>query len=193
MYMYVCAAGLIGAERAKDGDDATSRLTYEIFSLLEAKFLFGAGDIATRHLPAVLTPAAACIPPAGNNKVCVLSVDGGARASDGLLAAAAALVRLEASLRRRSGIPSARLPDFFDLAAGSGGVLVSLLFARGPPGRPLYSADDALAFLLRRLRHRRSSTWSSAVVLRRRGLRQGVRRADTAGHSEAIAGPVLRD
>ncbi|KAF8714066.1 hypothetical protein HU200_028062 [Digitaria exilis] len=67
------AAGLSGDglnERDKDDDDAagSGRLTYEIFSLLEAKFLFGAGDIAPRHLPALLTPAAAAIPPAGNSK-----------------------------------------------------------------------------------------------------------------------------
>ncbi|KAF8732301.1 hypothetical protein HU200_016283 [Digitaria exilis] len=152
-----------GFSGAKD-DDAASRLTYEIFSLLEAKFLFGAGDVARRHLPGLTSSV-----PSG--KVCVLSIDGGARASDGLLAAAA-LVRLEASLRRRSGNPAARLPDFFDVAAGSGagGVLAALLFARGPLGLPLYSTDDALAFLLRRLRHRRS-TWSSraagSLVLRR--------------------------
>ncbi|KAG2631623.1 patatin-like protein 3 isoform X2 [Panicum virgatum] len=123
------------AEEGTKGDDAAGRLTYEIFSLLEAKFLFGA-------------PRAAAV-----DKVCVLSIDGGARASDGLLAGAA-LVRLEAALRRRAGSPAARLPDFFDVAAGSGagGVLAALLFARGPRGRPLYAAEDALAFLLRRVR-----------------------------------------
>ncbi|KAF8714065.1 hypothetical protein HU200_028061 [Digitaria exilis] len=172
------AGGLSGA---KD-DDAASRLTYEIFSLLEAKFLFGAGDVARRHLPGLTSSV-----PSG--KVCVLSIDGGARASDGLLAAAA-LVRLEASLRRRSGNPAGRLPDFFDVAAGSGagGVLAALLFARGPLGRPLYSADDALAFLLRRLRHRRSSTWSSAVVLRRGGGS-----SSAAAFSKAFGELTLRD
>ena len=122
------------AEEGTKGDDAAGRLTYEIFSLLEAKFLFGP-------------------PRAAAGKVCVLSIDGGARASDGLLAGAT-LVRLEAALRRRAGSPAARLPDFFDVAAGSGagGVLAALLFARGPRGRPLYAAEDALAFLLRRVR-----------------------------------------
>ncbi|KAL6647072.1 hypothetical protein ACP70R_014509 [Stipagrostis hirtigluma subsp. patula] len=132
-----------GAERGKDDGDAAGRLTYEIFSILETKFLFGGGS-------AELLPRA---PSAARGKVCVLSIDGGARPADGLLAGAA-LVRLEAALRRRAGSQAARLPDFFDVAAGSGagGVLAAMLFARGPRGRPLYSADDALGFLLRRVR-----------------------------------------
>ena len=135
------------AEEGTKGDDAAGRLTYEIFSLLEAKFLFGRGDVAAGPGPGPPRAVAA------GGRVCVLSIDGGARASDGLLAGAT-LVRLEAALRRRAGSPAARLPDFFDVAAGSGagGVLAALLFARGPRGRPLYAAEDALAFLLRRVR-----------------------------------------
>ncbi|CAN6213091.1 unnamed protein product [Urochloa humidicola] len=156
------AEDLAGAEQIKD-DDAAGRLTYEIFSLLEAKFLFGGRDAAAVLHP----PLAAGAPRAA--KVCVLSIDGGARLSDGLLAAAA-LVRLEAALRRRSGSPAARLADFFDVAAGSGagGVLAALLFARGAHGRPLHTAEDALAFLLRRVR-RRTGTTTWPAVLRRRG------------------------
>ena len=52
-------------------------------------------------------------------EVCVLSIDGGARATDNLLAGAA-LVRLEAALPRRAGSSAARLANFFDAAAGSG-------------------------------------------------------------------------
>ncbi|CAN6181202.1 unnamed protein product [Urochloa humidicola] len=155
------AEDLAGAEQGKD-DDASGRLTYEIFSLLEAKFLFGGRD--------AIHPALAAGPPrAATGKVCVLSIDGGARLSDGLLAAAA-LVRLEAALRWRSGSPGARVADFFDVAAGSGagGVLAALLFARGPHGRPLHTAEDALAFLLRRVRRRGTTTWP-AMLLRRTG------------------------
>ncbi|RCV09455.1 hypothetical protein SETIT_2G030200v2 [Setaria italica] len=156
------AADLSGAERGKD-DDAAGRLTYEIFSLLEAKFLFGR-DVGL--VPAGLPRAA---PAAG--KVCVLSIDGGARAADGLLAGAA-LVRLEAALRRRAGSPAARLADFFDVAAGSGagGVLAAMLFARGPRGRPMYTAEDALAFLLRRVRW---GTWYPRAGVAVRLLRRG--------------------
>ncbi|CAL5067104.1 unnamed protein product [Urochloa decumbens] len=171
--METAAEDVTGAEQVKD-DDAAGRLTYEIFSLLEAKFLFGSRNAAAAARPGLLLPApTASAAGADKAKVCVLSIDGGARASDGLLAAAA-LVRLEAALRRRTGSPAARLADFFDVAAGSGagGVLAALLFARGPRGRPLYTAEDALAFLLRRVRR---GTWSSRagagiqLVVRRRG------------------------
>ncbi|CAN6209295.1 unnamed protein product [Urochloa humidicola] len=166
--MEATAEELAGAENGK-GEDAAGRLTYEIFSLLEAKFLFGG------------RPAAAAAGGAG--KVCVLSIDGGARLSDGLLAAAA-LVRLEAALRRLSGSPAARLADFFDVAAGSGagGVLAALLFARGPRGRPLYTAEDALAFLLRRVRRRRGA--AAAAWLRRGGA---------AAFGKALGELTLRD
>jgi hypothetical protein len=145
------AADLAAADReqGKDDVDAASRLPYEIFSLLESKFLFGC-DVPGGLFPTAVGPPRSCAA-ASTGKVCVLSIDGGARAADGLLAGAA-LVRLEAALRRRAGSPAARLADFFDVVAGSGagGVLAALLFARGPRGRPMCTADEALAFLLRR-------------------------------------------
>jgi patatin-like phospholipase/acyl hydrolase len=168
-------------------DDAAGRLTHEIFSLLETKFLFGCGGSGVVPRP-ISGPAGSFPPhhaaPAPGNKVCVLSIDGGARPADGLLAAAA-LVRLEAALRRRAGKEDARLPDFFDVAAGSGagGVLAAMLFARGPDGRAAYSADDALAFLLRRV----GRGWSSAgggLLLRRRLA---------AAFGRAFGGLTLRD
>ncbi|CAO2037895.1 unnamed protein product [Urochloa humidicola] len=42
------AEDLAGAEQGKD-DDAAGRLTYEIFSLVEAKVLFGSRDAAVLH------------------------------------------------------------------------------------------------------------------------------------------------
>jgi len=64
-------------------------------------------------------PCAAAPPPAPTGEVCVLSIDSGTLATDGLLAGAA-LVHLEAALQRRAGSPAARLADFFDAATGSG-------------------------------------------------------------------------
>lgn len=95
--------------------------------------------------------------------MCILSIDGGGRAADGLLAGAA-LARLESSLRTRSGDPSARISDFFDVLAGSGagGVLACMLSARSPHGRPLFSAEEALQFLIKNLK----KTWSK----KRKGL-----------------------
>ncbi|KAJ1287716.1 hypothetical protein BS78_02G032200 [Paspalum vaginatum] len=165
-------------EHGKD-DDAAGRLTYEIFSLLETKFLFGRDG--ARFPPS----AAGC-------KVCVLSIDGGARASDGLLAGAA-LVRLEAALRRRSGSPAARLADFFDVAAGSGagGVLAAMLFARGPCGRPMYSAEEALGFLLRRA----ASRWGRwpPLLLPRGGRRRLLPSSSAAAFGRAFGDLTLRD
>jgi patatin-like phospholipase/acyl hydrolase len=115
---------------------AMDKLSYDIFSLLESKFLFGP-----------VTPARAFL--GGGGRVRVLSIDGcGAAAEDALLAAAA-LARLEAGLRKEAGDPGARVAEFFDVAAGAGagGVLAALLLLRGADGRPRYSAEDALAFV----------------------------------------------
>ncbi|XP_039139652.1 patatin-like protein 3 [Dioscorea cayenensis subsp. rotundata] len=107
------------------------KLSFEIFSILESKFLFspcaGAGS--------------------GNGKVRILSID----ASGDAILAAACLARLEASLRKRSSNPSALLSDFFDLASGSGpgGFLAALLFTPRPDGSPPISTDDALRLLLK--------------------------------------------
>ena len=114
------------------------KLSYEIFSLLESKFLFGAAG----------TPARAFL---DGGRVRVLAIDGcgaGAGAEDALLAAAA-LARLEAGLREQAGDPDARVADFFDVAAGAGAgaVLAAMLFLRGPDGRPRYTAQEALAFV----------------------------------------------
>lgn len=120
------------------------KLSYEIFSLLESKFLFGGAGC----LSGPGTPARPFLR-ANDSRVRVLAIDGcGAGAGDALLAAAA-LARLEAGLRRRAGDPDARVADFFDVAAGAGagGVLAAMLFLRGPDGRPRYTAEEALAFV----------------------------------------------
>ncbi|RLN16085.1 patatin-like protein 3 [Panicum miliaceum] len=120
------------------------KLSYEIFSLLESKFLFGAANGCLSSGPG--TPAKAIF---DGGRVRVLAIDGcGAGAEDALLAAAA-LARLEAKLREQAEDPDARVADFFDVAAGSGagGVLAVMLFLRGPDGRPRYSAQEALAFV----------------------------------------------
>uniref|UniRef100_A0A0E0LH38 Patatin n=1 Tax=Oryza punctata TaxID=4537 RepID=A0A0E0LH38_ORYPU len=151
-------------------DDAADRLTYEIFSILESKFLFGYGGGGGETKSLQCSGGGVALPVSRGNRVCVLSIDGGARPEDGLLAAAA-LVRLEAAVQRRAGSKAARLADFFDVAAGSGagGVLAAMLFARGPCGRPMYSADDALGFLLRRVRRRGWSARAGGLLRRPTG------------------------
>ncbi|EEC69662.1 hypothetical protein OsI_39083 [Oryza sativa Indica Group] len=122
------------------------KLSYEIFSLLESNFLFGAGGGGgggVCSLPG--TPGRALL----GGKVRVLAIDGCGPGPGDALLAAAALVRLETALREKSGDGDARVADFFDAAAGAGagGVLAAMLFLKGADGRPRYTAADALAFV----------------------------------------------
>lgn len=139
-------------EQAFDVD----KLSYEIFSILESKFLFGYDDtnlFLPGSLPSTPTRSASYSP---TFRVRILSIDGGSRFSDALLAASS-LVRLETTLRERTGDPMARVADFFDCAAGSGagGVLASMLFARGSTGKSLFSAGEAFTILSREInRHK---------------------------------------
>lgn len=116
-----------------DSNLHADKITSEIFSILENKFLFGNTHFPLHHFN----------PSAHPGKVRILSIDGG----DPFLAAAS-LAHLESSLRRHS--PSASLSDFFDIGAGSGsgGILAALLFTRGPDNRPILSAADALHFVV---------------------------------------------
>ncbi|XP_020402122.1 patatin-like protein 3 [Zea mays] len=153
------------------------KLSYEIFSLLESKFLFGGGSVPG-------TPARAAAPGPGEDRgrVRVLAIDGCGPGPGDALLAAAALARLEAALRARAGDPGARVADFFDAAAGAGagGVLAAMLFVRGDDGRARYTAADALAFVAASLG--RGGGWGSGggggvrgkwAALFRRGGRRG--------------------
>lgn len=128
----------------------TDKLSYEIFSILESKFLFGYGK--SNHLLHAAPPQTVSAASSSTGRIRILSVDT-AGATDGLLAAAS-LAQLESSLEKLSGVAPARIADFFDVAAGSGvgGVLVALLFTRGHGGRPLLSAAEALEFIARNRR-----------------------------------------
>ncbi|KAJ0975740.1 hypothetical protein J5N97_017705 [Dioscorea zingiberensis] len=145
------------------------KLSYEIFSILETKFLFGCDDDKLGSI-AGTPPETPSKPRGSSGKVRILSIDGGG-ASDGLFAAVS-LTRLETSLRRRSGDPSVRIADFFDLASGSGpgGVLAALLFSRGPNGRPLFSAEEALAFLSENLRRISNAVSKKGIFWKRSGI-----------------------
>ncbi|XP_017230821.1 patatin-like protein 7 [Daucus carota subsp. sativus] len=127
------------------------KLTSEIFSILENKFLFGeyVNDpqlFSAKHqaLPLEQLKSGKHI----TGKVRVLAIDGGG-ATDGVLSGKA-LVHLESCLREKSGDPNARIADFFDVVAGSGagGVLAALLFTAGKDGRPIFTATEALNFVV---------------------------------------------
>ncbi|CAL9166657.1 unnamed protein product, partial [Musa hybrid cultivar] len=118
------------------------KLSYEIFSVLESKFLFGLDDPNKLFFPTSSYSSAGASPrtaAGARGRIRILSIDGGGSPSDALLAAVA-LARLESSLRHRSGDPSARVAYMFDVAAGSGagGVLVAMLFTRDHDGRPFF-------------------------------------------------------
>ncbi|XP_072955075.1 patatin-like protein 7 [Typha angustifolia] len=141
------------------------KLNYEIFSILESKFLFGYDDHKL-WVPKAPPAAAAASEPSIKNqrgKVCVLCIDGGGMR--GLLPGKA-LAHLEQALKSKSGDPEARISDFFDVAAGTGvgGVFAAMLFASRDGGRPLFRADDTWRFLAdhagRLFRKPRSSTSS---------------------------------
>ncbi|TVU47702.1 hypothetical protein EJB05_07309, partial [Eragrostis curvula] len=143
-------------DEADPGGADTDKLSYEIFSILESKFLFGYTDphqlwlpkAAAAPAPALAQASAAAVAPgkaaAQRGKVCVLCVDGGGGGLRALLAGRA-LAHLEAALRRASGDPDARVADYFDLAAGTGagGVFAAMLFSTHSRGAPLFHADDA--------------------------------------------------
>uniref|UniRef100_A0ACD5WCR9 Uncharacterized protein n=1 Tax=Avena sativa TaxID=4498 RepID=A0ACD5WCR9_AVESA len=156
------------------------KLSYEIFSLLESKFLFGAGS-------GCLSGPGTPFRGANDGRVRVLAIDGcGAGAGDALLAAAA-LARLETGLRQRAGDPDARVADFFDLAAGAGagGVLAAMLFLKGADGRPRYTAEQALAFVSGSV----GKDWGG----RRRGLARLFRRGGGARKAERSLRRVFGD
>lgn len=132
------------------------KLTYEIFSVLENKFLFGYDydhpDPSPKLSHCVSQDFTKSTKNSRGGKVRILSIDGRG-ATDGILAAAS-LARLEASLRRKSANPDARIADYFDVVAGSGagGILAALLFTRGRDGAPVFTADQALKFLVQNQR-----------------------------------------
>ncbi|KAF7056836.1 hypothetical protein CFC21_064212 [Triticum aestivum] len=124
------------------------KLSYEIFSFLESKFLYGGGASGGGVCSLPGTPGRGPVG-GGGARVRVLAIDGCGPGPGDALLAAAALARLEAALRAKAGDPDARVADFFDAAAGAGagGVLAAMLFVRGVDGRPKYTAADALAFV----------------------------------------------
>ncbi|KAG9132987.1 hypothetical protein Leryth_015369 [Lithospermum erythrorhizon] len=126
------------------------KLTYEIFSILENNFLFGYDNTklpSKEHEHIMSTPCPNKYA-TNNGKVRILSIDAGG-ATNGVLAAKS-LAHLEATLRSKSGNKNAHIADFFDVVsgAGAGGILASLLFTRGKDGNPMFTAENALKFIL---------------------------------------------
>ncbi|HOV12706.1 MAG TPA: patatin-like phospholipase family protein [Spirochaetota bacterium] len=82
-------------------------------------------------------------------KLKVLSIDGGGIRG---IIPAVVLTQLEKKIQNKTGDPSARLSDYFDLIVGSsvGGLITSLLLLPDKDNRPVYSASDILELFLTR-------------------------------------------
>ncbi|CAH8352620.1 unnamed protein product [Eruca vesicaria subsp. sativa] len=119
----------------------TDKLSYEIFSMLESKFLFGSSEPEPVNPPAVTGSVKS-----QRGKVCILSIDGGGMR--GILPGKA-LAYLEHALKSKSGDPNARIADYFDVAAGSGvgGIYTAMLFGSRDGNRPIFKAEDTWQFL----------------------------------------------
>ncbi|CAD5329475.1 unnamed protein product [Arabidopsis thaliana] len=157
----------LSTARSHEPDD---KLNYEIFSILESKFLFGYEDPRLLWIPrsplrpgdseagpsprSPLTPNGVVLPGTPSSsfrsprgRICVLSIDGGGMR--GLLAGKS-LIYLEQMLKEKSGDPNARIADYFDVAAGSGvgGVFAAMIFATRDGNRPIFKAEDTWKFLV---------------------------------------------
>ncbi|CAN1237932.1 Patatin-like protein 6 [Linum grandiflorum] len=142
----------------------TDKLSYEIFSILESKFLFGYNDwiptpmSVAEQKPQPLTPPPSTDADDGGvaaiknqrGKICILSIDGagGGGGMRGILAGKA-LAYLEQALKTKSGNPDARIADYFDVAAGTGvgGIFTAMLFGTKDQSRPIMEAEDTWKFL----------------------------------------------
>ncbi|OAP10941.1 PLP6 [Arabidopsis thaliana] len=141
----------------------TDKLSYEIFSILESKFLFGYDDdlklMESRSRdpspeqetasPAMVEALNGVVPGTVKNqrgKVCVLSIDSGGMRG---IIPGKALAYLEHALKSKSGDPNARIADYFDVASGSGigGIFTAMLFASSDGNRPIFKAEDTWRFL----------------------------------------------
>ncbi|GMG99390.1 hypothetical protein Nepgr_001230 [Nepenthes gracilis] len=182
----------------------TDKLSYEIFSILESKFLFGYDDqkvllpkqISPRIHPNIdftppMTPIAISTQDNGvssiknqRGKICILSIDGGGLRN---ILAGKALAYLEHSLKTISGDPDARIADFFDVAAGTGvgGIFTAMLFATTDNMRSIFTAEDTWRLLAEQGKkiYRSSSGSGSGGGILKRILKKGgsIRSATSSG------------
>ncbi|KAJ0258754.1 Patatin-like protein 6 [Hirschfeldia incana] len=141
----------VAAANMQEPSIDTDKLSYEIFSILESKFLFGYEDPSPEEerSPTVAEALNGVVPGSVKNqrgKVCILSIDGGGMRG---IIPGKALAYLEQALKSKSGDPNARIADYFDVASGSGigGVFTAMLFASRDGDRPIFNADDTWRFL----------------------------------------------
>ncbi|KAJ8570509.1 hypothetical protein K7X08_037481 [Anisodus acutangulus] len=122
------------------------KLTYEIFSIFENKILFYYKNDPKLSLTCKNTPNFSNKNIGGTGKVRILSID--ANGSTNGILAAKSLAHLEATLCLKTGNNNTHIADFFDVVAGAGGILAGLLFTHRKDGVPLFTANEALKFLV---------------------------------------------
>ncbi|CAH8360479.1 unnamed protein product [Eruca vesicaria subsp. sativa] len=147
----------------------TDKLSYEIFSILESKFLFGYDqDPKPEPVNPVIDSVLGSVKNHQRGKVCILSIDGGGMR--GILPGKA-LAYLEHALKSKSGDPNARIADFFDVAAGSGvgGIFTAMLFGSRDGDRPIFKAEDTWQFLTKNAK----GLYGSGTSLVKRVMRTG--------------------
>ncbi|KAL1221726.1 Patatin-like protein 7 [Cardamine amara subsp. amara] len=144
----------------------TDKLSYEIFSILESKFLF---DPRPEPEP---EPVVSGSIKNQRGKICILSIDGGGMR--GILPGKA-LAYLEHALKSKSGDPNARIADYFDVAAGSGigGIFTAMLFGSRDGNRPIFRAEDTWQFLTKNAKGLYGSSSSGGGILNRVMRRTG--------------------
>ncbi|CAK8573184.1 unnamed protein product [Lathyrus sativus] len=189
----------------------TDKLSYEIFSILESKFLFGYDEqklwfpkqIPPTGMDSQQTPTVASVDGVSSvknqrGKICILAIDGGGMR--GILAGKA-LAYLENALKKKSGDQNARIADYFDVATGSGvgGIFIAMLFATKDQQRPIYSADDTWRLLAEQgkkfygssgsrgfLKRLFGSGGSSSVETATAGMEKTVKEAFTAENGRCL-------
>ncbi|XP_008791526.1 patatin-like protein 6 [Phoenix dactylifera] len=155
-------------EEGEEPSIDTDKLSYEIFSILESKFLFGYDDPKLWVPEPSDTDAAATAIKNQRGKVCVLCIDGGGGGGMRGILPGKVLAYLEQALQAQSGDPNARISDYFDVVAGTGvgGVFAAMLVSTRDGARPQFRADDTWRFLAdqgkRFFRKPRSSSSSSS-------------------------------
>ncbi|XP_009760706.1 patatin-like protein 6 [Nicotiana tabacum] len=131
----------------------TDKLSYEIFSILESKFLFGYDD-QKLWVPKELTSSIeehktddVSTIKNQRGKICILSIDGGGMRN---ILSGKALAYLEQALKVKSGNSHARIADYFDVAIGSGvgGIFTAMLFSTEDQNRPVFQGEDTWKLLV---------------------------------------------
>ncbi|KAG8501926.1 hypothetical protein CXB51_004581 [Gossypium anomalum] len=176
----------------------TDKLSYEIFSILESKFLFGYDDNQKLWIPKPISPPASepMVQPGDENslpaiknqrgKICILSIDSGGM--KGILCGKA-LAYLEKALKSKSGNPNARIADYFDVAAGSsvGGIFTAMLFATRDNNQPIFTAEETWRFLVDNgKRIYRSGAGKNGGILKKKILKNGSTGSSSNGMEKAM-------